>query len=43
MWSDPDNIRGWAVSTRGAGWLFGSEVTKDFCEINGLDLVCRAH
>ena len=43
MWSDPDNIRGWAVSTRGAGWLFGSEVTKDFCEINALDLVCRAH
>jgi serine/threonine-protein phosphatase 6 catalytic subunit len=43
MWSDPDNIKAWAVSTRGAGWLFGSEVTKDFCRINDLDLVCRAH
>ena len=43
MWSDPDNIKTWAVSSRGAGWLFGSQVTKDFCEINKLDLICRAH
>jgi len=31
------------VSTRGAGWLFGSNVTNEFNEINGLDLICRAH
>jgi len=30
MWSDPDEVDGWAVSSRGAGWLFGSIVTKDF-------------
>ena len=43
MWSDPENIATWAVSTRGAGWLFGSQVTKEFNEINGLELICRAH
>jgi len=43
MWSDPDNIKTWSMSSRGAGWLFGHEVTKDFNEINGLDLICRAH
>lgn len=27
MWSDPDEVEAWAVSPRGAGWLFGSAVT----------------
>lgn len=27
MWSDPDEIDNWAVSPRGAGWLFGGKVT----------------
>jgi len=43
MWSDPEDIEGWAVSTRGAGWLFGSKVTTQFNHMNGLELVCRAH
>lgn len=43
MWSDPDDIETWAVSPRGAGWLFGSKVTKEFNAINGLELICRAH
>lgn len=29
MWSDPDDIETWAVSPRGAGWLFGSKVTRE--------------
>lgn len=28
MWSDPDEIENWAVSPRGAGWLFGGSVTE---------------
>eukprot|EP00897_Mesotaenium_endlicherianum_P007333 jgi/Mesen1/6628/ME000034S06084 len=43
MWSDPEDIDTWAVSPRGAGWLFGSRVTSEFNHINGLELVCRAH
>jgi len=43
MWSDPDTIKGWAVSSRGAGWLFGSEVVDDFLQINKLSLIARAH
>ena len=43
MWSDPDDIDTWAVSPRGAGWLFGAQVTHEFNQINGLELICRAH
>lgn len=43
MWSDPEDIETWAVSPRGAGWLFGSHVTAEFAHINGLELICRAH
>lgn len=43
MWSDPDDIETWAVSPRGAGWLFGAQVAQEFNEINGLGLICRAH
>ena len=43
MWSDPDDIETWAVSPRGAGWLFGAQVTQEFNQINGLELICRAH
>jgi serine/threonine-protein phosphatase 6 catalytic subunit len=43
MWSDPEDIENWAVSQRGAGWLFGSKVTAQFNHINGLELICRAH
>mmetsp|Transcript_17678 Transcript_17678/g.15489 ORF Transcript_17678/g.15489 Transcript_17678/m.15489 type:complete len:304 (-) Transcript_17678:443-1354(-) len=43
MWSDPEDIETWQMSPRGAGWLFGSKVTKEFNHLNGLDLVARAH
>jgi serine/threonine-protein phosphatase 6 catalytic subunit len=43
MWSDPEDIETWAMSERGAGWRFGSQVTQQFNRINGLELICRAH
>mmetsp|Transcript_8007 Transcript_8007/g.15557 ORF Transcript_8007/g.15557 Transcript_8007/m.15557 type:complete len:308 (-) Transcript_8007:685-1608(-) len=43
MWSDPEDIDTWAVSPRGAGWLFGKLVAAEFNRINELELICRAH
>lgn len=44
MWSDPEDINEcWAISPRGAGYLFGDKVTDAFCHSNGLELICRAH
>jgi len=43
MWSDPEDIETWAMNPRGAGWLFGSKVTKEFNALNDLMMVCRAH
>jgi len=30
MWSDPDEVKSWSYSPRGAGWLFGEEVVQKF-------------
>jgi serine/threonine-protein phosphatase 6 catalytic subunit len=49
LWSDPDDVDGggWAVSARGAGYLFGSKVTLQFNHVTarhtrpGRLLLCR--
>ena len=43
MWSDPENIEAWAANNRGAGWIFGHKVVRDFNYINDLQLIARAH
>ncbi|CAD8105086.1 unnamed protein product [Paramecium primaurelia] len=43
MWSDPDEIEGWNLSPRGAGYLFGGDVVDDFNRKNNIELICRAH
>mmetsp|Transcript_17758 Transcript_17758/g.39368 ORF Transcript_17758/g.39368 Transcript_17758/m.39368 type:complete len:315 (+) Transcript_17758:101-1045(+) len=43
MWSDPEDIEGWGLSPRGAGYLFGADVVAKFNEINHIDLIARAH
>ncbi|PRP81839.1 serine/threonine-protein phosphatase 4 catalytic subunit [Planoprotostelium fungivorum] len=43
LWSDPDEIDGWGLSPRGAGYLFGGDVVNMFNTQNKLELICRAH
>lgn len=43
LWSDPREEIGWAASTRGAGILWGPDLTNAFMQRNGLDLVIRSH
>ncbi|MDI1486633.1 MAG: sporulation-induced protein [Ramalina farinacea] len=43
VWSDPEDVGTWAVSPRGAGWLFGDKVATEFNHVNGFELIARAH
>ncbi|GAB1313562.1 sporulation-induced protein [Madurella fahalii] len=43
VWSDPEDIDTWAISPRGAGWLFGDKVATEFNHVNGLKTIARAH
>jgi diadenosine tetraphosphatase ApaH/serine/threonine PP2A family protein phosphatase len=43
LWSDPDEIDGWGLSPRGAGFLFGADIVKHFNHLNNLTLIARAH
>ena len=43
LWSDPDEKEGYNISNRGAGFLWGPDVTKKFNYENGLNAVIRAH
>lgn len=43
LWSDPDAKSGWGNSPRGAGFMFGPDITAKFNENNGIKMICRAH
>jgi len=43
LWSDPEEMDGWGISPRGAGYLFGGDACRHFNRQNGLGFVCRAH
>ena len=43
LWSDPDEIEGWGLSPRGAGFLFGADIVRHFNWKNDLSLIARAH
>ncbi|PFH37021.1 putative serine/threonine-protein phosphatase 2A catalytic subunit beta isoform [Besnoitia besnoiti] len=37
------DAEGWAPSSRGAGMLWGPNVTEQFLHLNGVGCICRAH
>eukprot|EP00758_Cryptobia_borreli_P015190 Tbor_TRINITY_DN5999_c1_g7::TRINITY_DN5999_c1_g7_i1::g.19076::m.19076/K04382/PPP2C; serine/threonine-protein phosphatase 2A catalytic subunit len=43
LWSDPDERQGWGLSSRGAGFTFGQDVSENFCQNNSLKCIARAH
>lgn len=43
LWSDPEDIEGWGLSPRGAGYLFGGDICSNFNHTNKIELICRAH
>ncbi|KAB8342830.1 hypothetical protein FH972_022428 [Carpinus fangiana] len=43
LWSDPDEIASWGLSPRGAGFLFGGDIVKQFNHNNNISLIARAH
>jgi len=43
LWTDPQPNPGRGPSKRGVGLQFGPDVTKRFCEANGLEAVIRSH
>ena len=44
LWSDPaENLEGWCISPRGAGFLFGGDIVQQFNHMNGVNYIARAH
>lgn len=43
LWTDPQKAPGRGPSKRGVGMQFGPDVTKRFCENNGLEAIIRSH
>lgn len=43
LWSDPEEVAGWAISPRGAGYLFGKNEVNKFLQTNDISLIARAH
>ena len=43
LWSDPEERTGWGISPRGAGYIFGGDISKKFLSTNDLSMINRAH
>jgi len=43
LWTDPQETPGWGPSKRGVGIAFGPDVTRRWCESNGVTSILRSH
>ncbi len=43
LWSDPEDRYGWGISPRGAGYIFGHDISETFNHTNRLTMIARAH
>jgi serine/threonine-protein phosphatase 4 catalytic subunit len=43
LWSDREEIEGYSISQRRAGYIFGPEVVAQFNRVNTLELIARSH
>lgn len=43
LWSDPEDIQGWSISPRGAGYVFGDDIVSQFNQTNNIETICRSH
>jgi len=43
LWTDPQESPGWGPSKRGVGIAFGPDVTRRWCELNGVTSILRSH
>lgn len=43
LWSDPQDLNGRCPSKRGVGCQFGPDISKAWCEANGIEYVIRSH
>lgn len=43
LWSDPEERMGFCQSPRGAGFIFGPDITSKFIQSNNLKMIDRAH
>ena len=43
LWSDPQDVPGWVLSFRGAGYNFGQDISEQFNHMNNLKMIARAH
>ena len=42
LWNEPGNCIGFTPYCKGAGFMYGERISKEFCRINDLDMIIRS-